>query len=250
MSTAIEFQSVAFRTTVDDLAPQTRATLVEDFDCNEVDYNCPGYLLITQHGDNRTFDHEGRLARNWTLHSCGDHDAVMSDILDCAKSVARETTRLHNSAHTLPHNYVKRHYEILRAALPLHVAIQEGLIESIALHTAWGGEPRGATVREAFPGIMASLKDSPFSKLAEYLIDNNCIKLESLPHKTEMQLVLNGAEGHAELSKAFLLMFLVARRGQRLNLGGVELTVASKYAFSRYGTRNALSAISGRLQAA
>lgn len=250
MSTDIEFQSIAFTFSVNDLTAATRAILKDHFGCCEADYNAPGYLLLTQHGNNRSFDSAGRLARNWTLFSSGDHEAVMRDVLDAAKSVERETLRFHNSAVTLPHNYVKRQYEVLREALPLSIANESGLIQSIALHKSWGEQPAGNTVREAFPKVMASLADTPFAKLAEYLVDAGMITLTKSPLTSEIRLALGGSGLHAELARAFLLMYIVIRNRKSLGIGTPNLTGDSKTRFDCYGSRNVLSVLSAKPRAA
>lgn len=78
-----------------------------------------GYLLFIEYGDNRTFDHSGRILRRWHLVGLGDEDDLIRLALYLAGDCVGGNARFSNSPSTQPEALIAKVRATLKTAVPL-----------------------------------------------------------------------------------------------------------------------------------
>lgn len=120
MSTSLIFRLVAFSVDLD----QARAyqVAVRPDLADEYRFQSTGgrvYLLAGETGDNRTFDFNDRLAKDWQIAGIGDQPTLIAEACRTAIDCEGGMLRFANSNWTSPENYIAAIRKALKEAVPI-----------------------------------------------------------------------------------------------------------------------------------
>lgn len=120
MSTSLIFRLVAFSVDLDAARArhvQERPELAEDYRWRSTGDTV--YLLAGETGDNRTFDFNDRLAKNWQLMGLGKRSTLIEEACRTAVACEGGMLRFANSNWTSPENYISAVRKALKEAVPI-----------------------------------------------------------------------------------------------------------------------------------
>ncbi len=212
MSTDIDFERVAFRYNAKQLKQSFIDRLTTEFGLHT--YDVPdGYLLLSKIGNNRCFDENDRIAKQWTILAAGDYCAVLSRVVEHSKATIGLMLRFANG-NTTPSGYIKRYEETLKSAIPLDDILASGWLTHLSL-TRFGVQDKdpeaGAEqVMRRLEQRLADMCESKFGSLARHLSDVGRLAIEPSPYCSfygeasgAITLRIDGTDEDADLAKVF-----------------------------------------------
>lgn len=140
MSTSLIFRLVALSVDLD----QARAFQIAECPelAKEYSWRSTGgrvYLLAGETGDNRTFDINDRLARNWQIAGIGDQQTLITEACRTATDCEGGMLRFANSNWTSPENYIAAIRKALKEATPIEAFRREDPLDLLVVPAAIEG---------------------------------------------------------------------------------------------------------------